>query len=65
MMIAGDINQLLIKDFCLQNNLLQFITKPGKKTLDVFITNYPHLWKSPTIFKGLVRLDHMAIVVNP
>ena len=65
MIIAGDINQLLIKDFCLQNNLIQLVTKPtrGKKTLDVFITNYPHLWKSPTIFKGLVRSDHMAIVV--
>ena len=67
MIIAGDINQLLVKDFCIQNNLLQLVTKPtrGKKTLDVFITNYPHLWKSPTIFKGVVRSDHMAIVVNP
>ena len=67
MIIAGDINQLLIIDFCLQNNLIQLVTKPtrGKKTLEVFITNYPHLWKSPTIFKGLVRSDHMAIVVNP
>ena len=67
MIIAGDINQLLIKDFCLQNNLLHLVTKPtrSKKTLDVFITNYPHLWKSPTIFKGLVRSDHMAIIVNP
>ena len=67
MIIAGDINQLLIKDFCLQNNLLQLVTKltRGKKTLDVFITNYPHLWKSPASFKGLVRSDHMTIVVNP
>ena len=33
MIIAGNINQLLIKDFCLQNNLLQLVTKPtrGKK----------------------------------
>ena len=39
--------------------------KKLKKTLDVFITNYPHLWKSPASFKGLVRSDHMTIVVNP
>ena len=54
MIIAADINQRLIKDFCLQNNLLHLVTKPtrGTKTLDVLI------------FKGLVRSDHIAIVVN-
>ena len=62
MIIAGDINQLLIKNFCLQNNLLQLVTKPTRrtKTLDVFITYYSHLWNSPTIFKGLVRSVHMG-----
>ena len=28
MIIAGDVNQLLIKDFCIQSNLLQLVTKP-------------------------------------
>ena len=28
MIIAGDINQLLIKNVCLQNNLLQLVNKP-------------------------------------
>ena len=65
MMIAGDINQLLVKD--LQNNLLQLVSKPtrGKRTIDVFITNCPHLWKSFMIFHRLVRSDHKGIVVNP
>ena len=33
--MTGDINQLLIKDFCIQNNLLQLVTKAtrGKKLL--------------------------------
>ena len=30
--------------------------------LDIFITNCPYLWKSPSVFKGLVRSDHMAVI---
>ena len=42
MIVVGDINQLPIQDFCFQNNLFHLVTKPtrGKKTLDVFITNF-------------------------
>ena len=29
------------------------------------MTNYSVLWKSPTLFNGLIRSDHMAIVVDP
>ena len=37
----------------------------GQRILDIFITSCPYLWKKPSVFKGLVRSDHMAIIVNP
>ena len=54
--IAGDINQLPVNDFCTQHNLQQLVSKAsrGQRILDVFITNCPYLWKSPSAFKGLV-----------
>lgn len=66
--IAGDINKLNIRDLISQHNLVQMIKKPTRceRILDVFLTNRPHLWKpSPVVFKGLIRSDHMAIVVSP
>ena len=65
--IAGDINQLPVKDFCMQHNLQQLVSKStrGLRILDIFITNCPCLWKPPSVFEGLVRSDHMAIIANP
>ena len=67
LIIAGDINQLKIRDFCNQFNLEQLVKKStqGHKILDVFLTNSPHLWNQPTVFKGLVRSDHLAVMVTP
>ena len=31
----------------------------------MFLTNNPHLWDQPTVFKGLVRSDHLAVMVTP
>ena len=65
--IAGDINQFQIKDsVCMQHNLQQLVSKStrGQRILDIFITNCSYLWKQRTVFKGLVRSDHMAIIVN-
>ena len=46
LIIAGDINQLKIRDFCNQFNLEQLVKKStrGHRILDVFLTNNPHLW---------------------
>ena len=65
--IAGDINKLSINDFCTQHNLQQLVSKStrGQRILDIFITSCPYLWKKPSVFKGLVRSEHMAIIVNP
>ena len=67
MIIADNINQLLIKDFDFKTIYYKWLPNQQEvqKTLDVFITNYSQLWKSPMIFNGLVRSDHMVIVVNP
>ncbi len=65
--IAGDINHLKITDFTRQHNLDQLVKKftRGLKTLDVFLTNRPYIWKVPTAFTSLVRSDHLAIMVAP
>ena len=65
--IAGDINKLAINDLCTQPNLQQLVSKStrGQRILDIFITSCPYLWKKPSVFKGLVKSDHMAIIVNP
>ena len=67
LIIAGDINQLKIRDFCNQFNLEQLVKKStrGHRILDVFLTNNPHMWNQPTVFKGLVRSDHLAVMVTP
>ena len=65
--IAGGINQLPVKDFCMQHSLQQLVSKStrGLRILDIFIANCPCLWKPHSVFKGLVRSDHMAIIANP
>lgn len=37
----------------------------GKGILDVFLTNCSHLWKPPIVIKGLVRSDHLTVMVSP
>ena len=65
--IAGDINHLKITDFTRQHNLDQLVKKftRGLKTLDVFPTNRPYIWKVPTVFTSLVRYDYLAVMVTP
>ena len=45
LIIAGEVNQLKIHDFCNQFNLEQLVKKStrGHRILDVFLTNNPHL----------------------
>ena len=33
--------------------------------MDVFLTNCPLYWKTPSVFQGLVRSDHLAVLVLP
>lgn len=65
--IAGDINKLNIRDLMSQQALQQIVKAHtrGQRTLDVFLTNCPFLWKSPTAFPSLVRSDHLAVMVSP
>lgn len=65
--IAGDINQLNIQDLMSQHAFKQLVktSTRGQRILDVFITNCPFLWKSASVHQGLVRSDHLAVVVSP
>ena len=65
--IAGDINQLDINTLISQHNFQQLVKSftRGQKILDVFLTNCPHLWKQTSVFKSLVRSDHLSILVMP
>ena len=65
--IEGDINQLKTKDLISQHNLEQLVKKPTRNhnILDVFLTNCPHLWEKSKVFKGLVRYDHLVVMVFP
>ncbi|EDO43665.1 predicted protein, partial [Nematostella vectensis] len=65
--IAGDINQLNISEFTRQPALHQMVKVPtrGERILDVFLTNYPFLWKHGSVNKGLVRSDHLVVTVPP
>jgi hypothetical protein len=65
--LNGDINHLKITDFTRQHKLDQLVKKftRGLKTLDVFMTNRPCIWKVPTLFTSLVRSDHLAVMVTP
>ena len=62
LIIAGDINQLNIRDLLRQHNLVQMVKKPtrGDRILDVFLTNKTRLWKpAPIVFKSLPQSDHL------
>ena len=65
--VAGDVNQLKIKDIMCQHNMEQMVRKPtrGRKVLDIFLTSCPHLWNPPKVFHGVVKTDHLAVIVIP
>ena len=65
--IAGDINQLKITEFIQQHALKQMVRvcTRGERILDVFLTNYPFLWNEGRVHKGLVRSDHLVVIVSP
>ena len=65
--IAGDVNQLKVKDIISQHNMEQMVRKPtrGQKILGIFLTNCPHLWNHPRVFEGIVKSDHLAVVITP
>ena len=67
LIIAGDINHLDTRDFVTQHAFKQLVTNAtrGVNTLDVFLTNRPLLWDTPTVFPSLVRSDHVAVLVPP
>ena len=43
------------------------VRKPtrGQNILDIFLANCPHLWNPPKVFDGLVKTDHLALIVAP
>ena len=65
--IAGDINQLDINTLMSQHHFQQLVESftRGQKILDVFLTNCPHLWNQLSVFKSLVRSDHLSSLVIP
>ena len=65
--IAGDVNQLKVKDIISQHNMEQMVRKPtrGQKILDIFLTNCPHLWNHSRVFEGIVKSDHLAVMITP
>ena len=65
--IAGDINQLDINTLMSQHHFQQLVGSftRGQKILDVFLTNCPHLWNQLSVFKSLVRSDHLSSLVMP
>ena len=64
---AGDINQLHIGELVQQYSMQQLNKVPTRtnRTLDDFITNCPFVWKPGSSMKGLVRSDHLAIILHP
>jgi hypothetical protein len=65
--IGGDVNQQKVKDIISQHNMQQMVRKliRGQKVFDIFLTNCPHLWNRPNIFDGVVKSDHLAVVITP
>ena len=43
------------------------VRKPtrGQKVLDIFLTNCPHQWNRSRVFEGMVKSDHLAVVITP
>ena len=64
--IAGDINQLKIKDLMQQHGLHQMVKVPTRrdKILDVFLTNSPLLWKSGKVHERLDLLFQLNLNEN-
>ena len=56
-----------VKDIISQHNMQQMVRKliRGQKVFDIFLTNCPHLWNRPNIFDGVVKSDHLAVVITP
>ena len=52
--IAGDVNQLDIRNLLNQPSFVQLVKVPtrGQRILDVFITNAPHYWKRVKVVKS-------------
>ena len=67
LIIARDINQLEIKTLLNCHSLAQIVKNPtcGQKILDVFITNVPNFWEKAKAVKGLVRSDHLTVLLKP
>ena len=65
--IGGDINKLNVMELIVQHSLQQMVKLPtrGERVLDVFLTNYPLLWRKPIVFNSLVRSDHRGVLVPP
>ena len=64
--IGRDVNKLNITELITQHPLQQMVKSPtrSERILDVFLTNYPLLWRKPFVFNSLVRSDHRG-VLNP
>ena len=65
--IGGDINKLNVTELITQHSLQQMVKSPtrGERILDVFLTNYPLLWRKPIVFNSLVRSDHRGVLISP
>jgi hypothetical protein len=65
--IGGDINKLNVTELITQHSLQQMVKSPtrGERILDVFLTNYPLLWRKPIVFNSLVRSDHRGVLIPP
>ena len=62
---SSESQNFYIKHSRLSMQQLVKVPTRAKRTLDVFITNCPFLWKLGSPVKGLVRSDHLAIIVHP
>ena len=60
--IGGDVNKLNITELITQHSLQQMVKSPtrSERTLDVFLTNYPLLWRKPFVSNSLVRQKYYS-----
>lgn len=65
--ILGDFNTLNITDLLLQHDLSQIVQAPtrGNNSLDLIITNLPHLYSIPVISVPLGTSDHNSVLWSP
>lgn len=67
MIIGGDFNRLDLSDVETQFGI-SIISSPstrGNYTLDLFMTNKPHLIESATTFHTTLKSDHLAVILTP